>query len=486
MKSFADINKGSVKDDKPPKSICSNSDVFPAILLPFVILIIAALLGLAYSPLLNGDSSASILPGSEEMPNVIPIKKVDWSPSRSVMEYIKEHPYEPVIFKMTQAAKWPARKLWTPEYLERKFAEESFRLSGAYVHTSPIFGPYFDASKPFNIDGVRDTMVRVNEHATWSPTSSQFFGGFAGPKWHYYTGKLAELPESLQKEITPIDLVLDLNPRAQEENMNIWIGAAGVSAACHYDGYDNINVQLYGRKLWNLYSPTNHTELSLFPYLHFHHAQTQVNVEQPDYDLFPNFKHAVRYQGVTEPGEALYLPAMWFHNVITLNTSINVNSWVKTPTSSLMEQLTSYLARTTTQDMNAYAAQVYLRALIAALGKSPSYIRSTVTEPRYSLLFQTGQIDENGGMDESIGEYCLRTRSTKSPQSSSAKNAKQYHHVSDSFAEEMRSAAKLHARLLQRVPKDTLDIWLGNHIEYVLAFATQDPILTAGILNKCF
>lgn len=485
MKDFSDFGQVPAKDQKPPKSIWTNSDVFPAILLPFIILVIAALLGLAYSPLLSNDSSASLLPGPEAVQTVIPIKKIDWSPSRSVLEYIKQHPDEPVIFKMTQASLWPASKLWTPEYLEREFADARFRLSGAYVHTRPVFGPYFDASKPFNIEGVRETMVRVNEHATWSPTSEQFFAGFKGPKWHYYTGKLADLPESLQRDVSPIDLVLDLDPKAREENMNIWIGAAGVSAACHYDAYDNINVQLYGRKQWNLYSPTNHTELSLYPFLHFHHAQTQVDVEQPDLDLFPNFKDAIRYEGVTEPGEALYLPSSWFHNVITLNTSINVNSWVKTPASRIMAQVVQELP----QSLSVHGAQVYLRALMSSLKHSPGYIRYAVTEPRYSLLFHTGQIDANGGMDESIGEYCLKAKSGKNVAAKDASNQalpEHYHHISDKEVKELRTLAKTNARLLQRIPKDTRDIWLGDHVEYVLAYATQDPVLTAGVLNRCF
>lgn len=472
-----------MKDEKPPKSIWTNSDVFPAILLPFLIVLAAALLGLVYSPLLSGFSESE---GLEEAITGIPIKKVDWSPSRSVLEYIKKYPDEPVIFRMTQADEWPASKLWTPEYLEKEFKANNFRLSGAYVHTHPVFGPYFDATKPFNLDGIRDTLVRVNEHATWSPTSEQFFGGFSGPKWHYYAAKLVNLPESLQREVDPIDLVLDLNPKAPEENMNIWIGAGGVSAACHYDGYDNINVQLYGRKKWNLYAPTNHTELSLFPFLHFHHAQTQVDVEQPDLATFPNFKNAIRYEGITEPGEALYLPSMWFHNVITLNTSINVNSWIKTPVSRIVEQMTQDLP----QDLGVQAAQVYLRALLSSLKKSPSFVRYAVTEPRYSLLFHTGQIDSNGGVDDNIGGYCLKAKTSKGS-SASSKHGSQglpehYHHVLDKDVKEMQIMAKSHARQLQRVPKDVLDIWLGNHIEYVLAYATQDPVLTAGILNHCF
>lgn len=499
----AEMKKG---EKKPKESKKQNSEVFPVVFLPFGVLIVAALIGIGYSPLYTKIWSPNGAERGEREGRVIPIKKVEWSPSKSVLEYISEHPNEPVIFRMTQAEKWKARTRWTPEYLEKEMEEEGFLLKGAYVHDSAIFGPYFDDSKPMNIEGVKETIKRVNEHKTWSPTAKQFFDGSKGPnppdKWHYFTSKLSSLPLKMQREVEPREMILDLDAKSKKENMNVWIGMRGVSAACHYDGYDNINVQLYGRKQWNLYAPSNHSELYLFPFLHFHHAQTQVDVESPDFDSFPNFKHALRYEGITEPGEALYLPAMWFHNVITLDTSINVNSWVKTPTSDIMEVIASQLP----QDISVHASQVYLHQLLAFLKKSPSYVRRTVTDPRYGFLFRNQQLDINGGADDSIDDYCLKISTNKNGDVSSDPSlpskyrdsspfsslraymhlAEHFVHVSDEEAKEMRRLGKNHAKLLLRVPKDTLDIWLGNHIEYVLAYATQDPILTAGILKHCF
>jgi len=287
-----------------------------------------------------------------------------------------------------------------------------------------------------------------------------------------------------------------LDPSSPEENMNIWIGQQGVSAAAHYDGYDNINVQLYGRKQWNLYAPSNQSQLYLFPFLHFHHAQTQVDVENPDHEAYPLFKDALRYEGITGPGEALYMPAMWFHNVITLDTAINVNSWIKTPTSAMLSTISNQFP----EQLSVHAAQVYIQQLLRLLKKNSSFVRLALTTPRYSRLFDTGQLDPRGGAKD-IAQYCLRVKETAietdKPETDHRRERKKhiekkktekiaYHHVTEQEEQEMKQLAKQHATKFKSVPNDTIDIWLGNHIEYVLAYATQDPILVGGILEHCF
>jgi hypothetical protein len=484
------------KATKPPKSICSNNDVFPAIFLPFIVIILAALLGFAYSPLVNDFWSGESILKSVMNEKVIQIKRVHWEPSRSVLEYIDLHPNEPVIFENTQVEEWRARRVWKPGYLKRIFSSENFVLKGAYVHERPVFGPYFDPSKPLNVDGVKDTIVRVNEHRTWSPSPEEFFSSLSESTghWHYFTSKLSLLPPTLLLDIEPFDAILDLDPRSQEENMNIWIGQKGVSAACHYDGYDNINVQLYGRKQWNLYSPTNDSLLYLFPFLHPHHAQTQVDVEsmEDQHHLYPKFKDAIRYEGVTNPGDAIYLPAMWFHNVLTMDTSININSWVKTPTSNILLKISKELP----YDLSIYSAQLYLKYLLEFLNKSPSFTRHHITNPRYQRLFDTNQIDKNGAVKD-IAQQCLSTKKgsekekidshhqSTSSKSSTREENQQYNYIHEEEAKKIHQLARKHANQFKIVPSDTLNIWLGNHMEYVLAYATQDPILAAGILNNC-
>lgn len=86
-------------------------------------------------------------------------------------------------------------------------------------------------------------------------------------------------------------------------------------------------MQITGKKKWTLYPPSLHRSLYLFPFLHPHHAQSQVDLSNPSATLFKKFKDAKPQTVVVSPGEILYLPPLYFHEVEALEASININSW---------------------------------------------------------------------------------------------------------------------------------------------------------------
>ncbi len=132
----------------------------------------------------------------------------------------------------------------------------------------------------------------------------------------------------------PYDSFLSLNPA--RSSINVWLGPRGATAHCHYDGYYNFYVQIYGRKRFVLFPPTAHQVLGVYPFLHPHHAQAITNVTQVLPELCTvddggNAKHAsddvgskaveLRRLAVVAdlaPGDVLYLPPLWFHHVIAV------------------------------------------------------------------------------------------------------------------------------------------------------------------------
>jgi ribosomal protein L16 Arg81 hydroxylase len=72
--------------------------------------------------------------------------------------------------------------------------------------------------------------------------------------------------------------------------MNFWIGQNGTTADTHYDGYENFNVQIYGKKRWLVFAPDQ--PLYLYPFVHPSHAQTQVSIDDPELQFFPKVKQA--------------------------------------------------------------------------------------------------------------------------------------------------------------------------------------------------
>lgn len=65
---------------------------------------------------------------------------------------------------------------------------------------------------------------------------------------------------------------------------NVWIGGAGISTPVHNDAFDNFYVQLSGTKRFVLFPPWLHRSLHLFPSLHPKHQQSQVLLEDFDFD----------------------------------------------------------------------------------------------------------------------------------------------------------------------------------------------------------
>lgn len=49
------------------------------------------------------------------------------------------------------------------------------------------------------------------------------------------------------------------------------------------------------------------------------------DIENPDESKFPSFSKAHFVDCKLQPGEALFIPALWFHNVLAEDSSISIN-----------------------------------------------------------------------------------------------------------------------------------------------------------------
>ena len=54
---------------------------------------------------------------------------------------------------------------------------------------------------------------------------------------------------------------------------------------------------------------------------------SRADAEAPDDDRFPRLRAARRFTAVVEPGEVLYIPPLWWHQLRSLSFSISVNTW---------------------------------------------------------------------------------------------------------------------------------------------------------------
>ena len=92
------------------------------------------------------------------------------------------------------------------------------------------------------------------------------------------------------------------------------ISSSGTQLWTHYDVMDNILIHIVGRKKVVLFPPTE----SLNLYMNGDKSEI-INIDNPDFACFPKFKNIQRYECVLEPGDILFIPALWLHNVKALD-----------------------------------------------------------------------------------------------------------------------------------------------------------------------
>jgi hypothetical protein len=107
-----------------------------------------------------------------------------------------------------------------------------------------------------------------------------------------------------------------------------WLGPAGTVTPLHCDYDDNIFTQVWGTKRIFL-APPHHDE-----FLYVREANpvlygSPFDPENPDYERFPLARRAALVECIVNPGEMLYVPAGWYHQVRALTFSLSANRWAR-------------------------------------------------------------------------------------------------------------------------------------------------------------
>jgi hypothetical protein len=111
----------------------------------------------------------------------------------------------------------------------------------------------------------------------------------------------------------------------------IWL-CNRAQVATHFDLSDNIAVVALGRRRFTLFPPEATSALYVGPFDQTIAGQpvSMVDPLAPDLDRYPRFAEALAQANVAElgPGDALYVPALWWHHVVALDPiNILVNYW---------------------------------------------------------------------------------------------------------------------------------------------------------------
>lgn len=120
--------------------------------------------------------------------------------------------------------------------------------------------------------------------------------------------------------------VKDRNPRE-----SIWIGTP-TRIAAHNDFPNNIACCAVGRRRFTIFPPEQFANLYLGPIDNTPAGRTvsMVDLQEPDLQIHPRFADALETAQVAElePGDAVFIPSMWWHHVESLAPfNVLVNYW---------------------------------------------------------------------------------------------------------------------------------------------------------------
>ena len=137
---------------------------------------------------------------------------------------------------------------------------------------------------------------------------------------------------------------------------SIWMGNR-TTACAHFDISHNIAVCMAGHRRFTLFEPEQIHNLYPGPLEPTPGGQviSLVDFTKPDFDIYPRFRQAIASARVAElePGDVLFYPSMWWHQVEALDAfNILINYWwnttptfVDTPMTTLLHGLLSLRER---------------------------------------------------------------------------------------------------------------------------------------------
>ena len=111
----------------------------------------------------------------------------------------------------------------------------------------------------------------------------------------------------------------------------LWLGNAFLTPA-HIDELDNLACVVGGHRRFTLFPPEQVRNLYIGP-VDFTPAGAPVSLvslKSPDFERFPRFREALAAARVAElePGDALFIPAVWWHHVESFDVvNVLINYW---------------------------------------------------------------------------------------------------------------------------------------------------------------
>ena len=200
---------------------------------------------------------------------------------------------------------WRAMTSWCPEYFKTQYGNVEVQ-----IQSDRNSDPKYEINKDNHTK-----IIRLDEYV-----DRILAGGETND--YYMVANNSNLDrEELKSLLNDINMLPELlNPADIKGKVFFWFGPAGTITPLHHDTANLMMAQVYGRKRWRVISPD--CTSFLYNYIGVFSA---VDLENPNYDQYPLFKHVNVMEAILEPGEIIFMPVGWWHQVKALDISISLS-----------------------------------------------------------------------------------------------------------------------------------------------------------------
>jgi hypothetical protein len=206
-----------------------------------------------------------------------------------------------------EMADWPALTRWTPDYLRAAIGARPVEFQGGRSRHKE-FEMYKDVHRreaPFDVflDQILSPGAGNDAYVT-----------------AYNSARNAESLSVLHDDLGFLDKFLDRD--AAHPNGMMWIGPAGTVTSLHHDLTNNFIAQITGRKRIKIAPAADVGKI----YNQQHVFSEIQDLDDPSIDLnrHPRLAALRLYDVLLEPGEILFMPLGWWHQVKSVDFSVTI------------------------------------------------------------------------------------------------------------------------------------------------------------------
>ncbi len=224
------------------------------------------------------------------------------SPSRD--EFVERHVRGCRPLVLTDVARdWPAMQRWSPQDLKQRFGHLTVEIQDGR-DADPMYeqnklehrrmvplGPFVD--RVLAGGSTNDYYMTANNEALRRPEFAPLMAD------------IGSLPPACDRS--------QLAPRS-----SFWFGPAGTLTPLHHDTIMLFHTQVVGRKRWRLISPLETPKL-----YNYNDVYSPIDIDRPDLNRYPLFSQVTVLDVTVEPGETIFLPLAWWHQVTSLDVSLS-------------------------------------------------------------------------------------------------------------------------------------------------------------------